>query len=101
MNTDHIVHNSNTQCMECQHCGFQQAVKMPAPIDAILGKFDAFMEAHKGCKAPIAEAVMSDYVKGFDHGCDYIVREIEIWSAKHQYDVVALLAHLRQEGKPS
>jgi hypothetical protein len=98
MNTDHIVHNSNTQCMECQHCGFQQAVKMPAPIDAILGKFDAFTEAHKNCKAPIAEAVMSDYVKGFDHGCDYVVREIELWSTKHSYDVIALLAHLKGEG---
>jgi hypothetical protein len=87
--------------MECQHCGFQQAISIPAPMDAILGKFDSFMQAHKDCKAPIAEAVMSDYVKGFDHGCDYIVREIEIWSAKHQYDVTALLAHLRSEDIPN
>ena len=99
MNTDHIVHNSNTQCMECQHCGFQQAVKMPAPIDAILSTFDAFTKAHKGCPRPPSEAVMSEYIKGFDAGCDFMVREIELWSAKHQYDVVALLAHLRQEGK--
>jgi len=48
------------------------------------------------CKAPIAETVMSDYIKGFDAGCDFIVREIETWSTKHQYDVIALLAHLRQ-----
>ena len=47
---------------------------------------------------PIAETVMSDYIKGFDHGCDYIVKEIELWSVKHQYDVTALLAHLKGEG---
>ena len=25
MNTDHIIHNSNTQRMECQHCGFRNS----------------------------------------------------------------------------
>ena len=43
------------------------------------------------------ETNMSEYIAGFDHGCDYIVREIELWSAKHRYDVVALLAHLKGE----
>jgi hypothetical protein len=25
----------------------------------------------------MSETVMSEYIKGFDHGCDYIVAEIE------------------------
>ena len=103
MNTDHIVHNSNTQCMECQHCGFQQAVKMPAPIDAILGEFDAFTKAHKGCKRPPSEALMSDYIKGFDAGYDYVLNEVEQYIAKaNSHDAMALvqlLAHLKMDGK--
>ena len=94
--TDHIVHNAKTQCMECEHCGFQQSVKMPDTIDSILAQFDAFTKAHEGCTGPVSEIVMSDYIAGFDAGCDFIVKEIETWSTKHQYDVVALLAHLRQ-----
>jgi hypothetical protein len=103
MNTDHIVHNSKTQRMECQHCGFTQAVKMPAPIDNILGTFDAFMEAHKGCKRPPSEAVMSDYIKGFDAGYGYVLNEIEQYIDLYPHDVFAvkeLLAHLKMESKP-
>jgi len=48
---------------------------------------------------PAAETVMGDYIKGFDHGCDYIIKEIELWSTKHRYDVIALLAHLKGEGR--
>ena len=104
MNTDHIIHNSTTQRMECQHCGFTQAVKMPAPIDAILGTFDTFLEAHKGCKRPLSEAVMSDYIKGFDAGYSYVLNEIERYIDVYPVDVFAakeLLAHLKMEGKPS
>jgi len=108
MNTDHIVHNSNTQCMECRHCGFQQAVKMPVPVSDILTQFDAFTKAHKGCKRPQSEAVMSEYVKGFDAGYAYVLNEIELWQAKHynsnfsieSEDLSLLLAHLKMEGKP-
>jgi hypothetical protein len=103
MNTDHIVHNSNTQCMECRHCGFQQAVKMPVPVSDILTKFDAFIEAHKGCKRPQSEAVMSEYVKGFDAGYGYVLSEIERYIDVYPHDVFAvkeLLAHLKMEGKP-
>lgn len=101
MNTDHIVTNANTRCMECKHCGFQQALKMPDTIDSILTRMDAFIAAHKDCKAPISETVMSDYVKGFDHGCDYIVNEIEIFIKAHSEDprfvgpVEILLAKLK------
>jgi hypothetical protein len=109
MNTDHIVQNSITQCMECKHCGESKAITMPAPIDAILGKMDSFMEAHKGCKPPVfnpspvykppSEAVMSEYIAGFDAGCDYILREIELWQDEVGEDLHVLLAHLRMESK--
>ena len=109
MNTDHIIHNSTTQRMECQHCGFSEAIKMPAPIDAILGKMDSFMEAHKGCEPlahktspvykPPSEAVMSEYIAGFDAGCDFILREIERWQDEVGEDLHVLLAHLRMESK--
>jgi hypothetical protein len=97
MNTDHIVHNSNTQRMECQHCNFTQAVKMPAPIDSILSTFDAFMEAHKDCKRPPSEAVMSEYIKGFDAGYSYVLTEIERWQDEVGVDLHVLLSHLRME----
>jgi hypothetical protein len=97
MSTDHIVHNVVTQCMECQHCGFQQAVKMPDTIDSILAQFDVFMWAHKGCKAPASEAVMSEYIKGFDAGYGYVLNEIERWQVEVGQDLGVLLAHLRME----
>lgn len=102
MNTDHIVHNSHTQRMECQHCGFTQAVKMPAPIDAILGTFDAFMEAHKDCQRPQSEAVMSEYIKGFDAGYGYVLNEILRYANEYKDDklpFMELLAHLKMEDK--
>jgi len=99
MSTDHIVHNVNTQRMECQHCGFQQPVKMPDTIDSILAQFDVFMWAHKGCKAPASETVMSEYIAGFDAGCDFILREIERWQDEVGEDLHVLLAHLRMESK--
>jgi len=115
MTTDHIVHNSKIQRMECQHCGFTQAVKMPAPIDSILCEFDAFMQAHKDCKRPQAEAVMSDYIKGFDAGYAYVLTELERFAEQERqpqasHDAMTrriktevlyrLLSHLKMEDKP-
>lgn len=103
MNTDHIISNSKTQRMECQHCGFSEAIKMPAPLNDILDKMDVFMEAHKGCKRPPSEAVMSEYIKGFDAGYSYVLNEIERYIDVYPHDVFAvkeLLAHLKMEGKP-
>lgn len=102
MSTDHIVHNANTQCMECQHCGFQQAVKMPDTIESILAQFDVFTWAHKGCKAPVSEAVMSEYIRGFDAGYDYVLSEIERFERDgpvYAKTIPALLARLRMESK--
>lgn len=101
MSNDHIVHNAGTQKMECQHCGFQKAVKMPDTIDSILAQFDAFIGYHKGCKAPVTETVMSEYIKGFDAGYSYVLNEIEMFIKKHDYDlcfigpVEILLAQLK------
>lgn len=84
--------------MHCTHCGFSSQIKMPASIDNILHQMDQFLAQHANCPKPKdvpAEAVMTDYAKGFDHGCDYIVNEIEIWSKKHSRDVGDLIAHLK------
>jgi hypothetical protein len=97
MSTDHIVHNVVTRRMECKHCGFQQAVKMPDTIDSILAQFDVFIWAHKGCKAPASETVMSEYIKGFDAGYGYVLNEIECWQDEVGEDLHVLLAHLRME----
>lgn len=97
MNTDHIIHNAVTQCMECKHCGFQKAVKMPDTIDSILAQMDTFIYYHKGCSAPASEAVMSEYIKGFDAGYGYVLNEIERWQEEVGQDLGALLAHLRME----
>ena len=105
MKADHIINNLVTQCMECQHCGFTQAIKMPAPVDAILGKMDAFLEAHKDCKRPQAEAVMSDYIKGFDAGYAFVLNEVERHAKQYKekeicFAFLELLQHLKMEGKP-
>lgn len=34
----------------------------------------------------MSETVMSEYIKGFDHGCDYIVAEIERYIKQHEYE---------------
>ncbi len=46
---------------------------------------------------------MSEYIKGFDHGCDYIIAEIERYIKQRNHEpritqpLVALLAHLKME----
>jgi len=47
------------------------------------------------------------YIKGFEHGCDYIVAEIERYIKRHDYEpritrpLLNLLAHLKMEDKPN
>ena len=107
MNTDHIVHNTITNRLDCQHCGFSEALKMPATIDGILVKMDAFTEAHKGCTAPQSETVMSEYIQGFDAGYGFVLHEIEQYIKRHDYEpritgpLLNLLAYLKVEGKPN
>lgn len=97
MNAPHVVHNVKTGCMECAHCGFQQAVKMPTPIDEMLTTMDAFLAHHGACTPPAAETVMSEYIAGFDAGYDYVLREIERWQEAFGEDLHLLLEHLRME----
>lgn len=43
------------------------------------------------------------YIKGFDHGCDYIVAEIERYAKQYNGDKLPfaeLLYHLKMENKP-
>jgi len=42
----------------------------------------------------MSETVMSEYIKGFDHGCDYIVAEIERFALDHDGDENILLRQL-------
>jgi len=50
------------------------------------------------------ESTMSEYIKGFDHGCDYIVAEIERYIKEaNSHDalvLVELVKRLKMEGKP-
>ncbi len=48
------------------------------------------------------ETTMSEYIKGFDHGCDYIVAEIERYIKQYpdnKFALTELLAHLKMEDK--
>jgi hypothetical protein len=51
----------------------------------------------------MSETVMSEYIKGFDHGCDYIIREIELQAAKASSRdalvLVDLIERLKMQGK--
>ena len=100
MNIDHVVHNAKVGCMECKHCGYQQAIKMPIPVDDMLTAMNAFIAHHGACKPPALETVMSEYIKGFDAGFDYALREIERFERDgpvYAKTIPALLAHLRME----
>jgi hypothetical protein len=104
MSTDHIITNTKTGRLVCQHCKVEEAPPhMPCPINVIIDAMDHFEEQHKDCKLPMPETVMSDYIKGFDHGCDYIVAEIERYiKAANSHDALVLselLARLKMEKK--
>ena len=52
----------------------------------------------------MSETTMSEYIKGFDHGCDYIVAEIERYAKQYKGDKLPfaeLLYHLKMEDKPN
>ena len=104
MNTDHIITNTKTGHLVCQHCGEEdKPPQMPCPINVIVDAMDHFESVHKDCKPPMPETVMSDYIKGFDHGCDYIVAEIERYIKNRDFEpritnpLTDLLAHLKME----
>jgi len=54
-------------------------------------------------KQPQAETVMSDYIKGFNSGYEYVLHEIENYTKQYpdnKFVLEELLAHLKMEGKP-
>jgi len=104
MNTDHVITSSLTGKFKCEFCGAEEEPPfMPAPIDVIIGAMDYFIDQHKDCKRPQAEAVMSEYIKGFDAGYAYVLNEIEQYIKTYpseEFVLKELLAHLKMEGKP-
>jgi len=52
----------------------------------------------------MSETTMSEYIKGFDHGCDYIVAEIERYIKEcNSHDALVLIdlvKRLKMEDKP-
>ena len=107
MNTDHVITDIKTGKFKCEFCGEEEEPPfMPAPIDVIIYAMDYFTEQHKDCKRPQAEAVMSDYIKGFDSGYSYALTEVEQYIKRYDYEpritgpLLNLLAHLKMESKP-
>lgn len=87
MNTDHIFTNTKTGNFKCEFCGGEEAPPfMPAPIEVIIEAMDMFIATHKGCERPQSEAVMSEYIKGFDAGYDFVLNEIKLFIIEHGSD---------------
>ena len=105
MNTDHVITSSLTGKFKCEFCGAEEEPPfMPAPIDVIIGAMDYFIDQHKDCKRPQAEAVMSDYIKGFDAGYAFVLNEVEQHAKQYKekeicFAFLELLQHLKMEGK--
>jgi|TARA_R110000868_G_scaffold13814_2_gene64244 hypothetical protein len=106
MNTDHIITNTKTGNFKCEFCGTEESPPLtPAPINVIIDAMDYFTDQHKDCKRPPAEAVMSEYIKGFDAGYSYVINEVEQYIKRQDYDpratapLLTLLAYLMVEGK--
>ena len=102
--SDHIVTSSLNGKFKCEFCGTEESPPfMPAPITVIIDALDYFIDQHKDCKRPQAETVMSDYIKGFNSGFEYVLHEIENYTKQYpdnKFVLQELLAHLKMEGKP-
>ena len=101
---DHIITNSLNGKFKCEFCGVEEEPPfMPAPVEVIIDAMDVFIDTHKNCKRPQAETVMSDYIKGFNSGFEYVLHEIENYTKQYpdnKFVLEELLAHLKMEGKP-
>lgn len=105
--SDHIITNSKNGKFKCEFCGVEEEPPfMPAPIDVIIDAMDYFIDQHKDCKPkPTVKPYSPDdinYIAGFDHGCDYIVAEIERFEREapsFAKTIPALLARLKMEDK--
>jgi hypothetical protein len=97
MTTDHIEARGRT--MYCTRCECTSTVQMPALIDHIIAQMDFFRDAHKDCKPNATETQMSEYIKGFDAGCEHLMREIELFNRQAHLQpalVPEVLKHLRK-----
>jgi hypothetical protein len=97
MNTNHIEARGRT--MYCTRCECVAAVNMPAKIDDIIKQMDDFRDAHKDCPPNAIESEMSEYIKGFDAGCEHMMREIELFNKLAPLQpalVPEVLKHLRK-----
>ena len=97
MSTNHI--EARGRAMYCARCECASEVKMPAKIDDIIAQMDAFREAHKNCPPNPIEAEMSEYIKGFEAGCEHLMREIELFNKSaplQPVHVSELIKHLRK-----
>jgi len=102
--SNHVITNSLNGKFKCEFCGTEEAPPfMPAPINVIIDAMDYFIDKHKDCKRPQAETVMSEYVKGFNSGFEYVINEIENYTKQYpdnKFVLQELLAHLKMEDKP-
>jgi len=108
---DHIIIDADTQSFKCLHCGAEEKPPfMPAPMNVVIDAMDVFLQDHKDCKMEPKTYTQEEleYIKGFDHGCDYMVAEIERWHEHNKKDesrgavtIKRLLAHLKMQNTPS
>lgn len=94
MSTDHI--EARGRAMYCTRCECARTIDMPAKIDSIIAQMDAFRDEHKNCPPNPIEAEMSEYIKGFDAGCEHLMREIELYNKNTALPLHHLVAHLRK-----
>jgi hypothetical protein len=97
--------------MKCAHCGFSEQLKMPQPMDDFITQMERFELNHDQClpkRAPKPTGTDHyfspegrEYAQGFDHGCHYMVVEIEHFvktAPSYGRTIEALLAHLKRAG---
>jgi hypothetical protein len=97
--------------MKCAHCGYIEQLKIPQTMDDFITQMERFDLNHDQCmpepkpKATGTEhyfnAEGKEYAKGFDHGCHYMLVEIERYEREsHPNDrtILALIAHLKKAG---
>lgn len=97
MSTNHIEARGRT--MYCTRCECAATVKMPANIDNIIKQMDDFRDTHEKCPPRASEAEMSEYIRGFDAGCEHLMREIELFNNRAPLQpalVPEVLKHLRK-----
>jgi len=103
MSEEHLVLEGKT--MKCLHCGFQQQVKMPETLENLVAQTEQFEFNHANCQKTEPKAsdylvTESDYSKGFDHGCDYIMAEIERFDASNPGAPIKLLMRHLNKATP-